>query len=101
DENMVFEDDPPLVEECQGTSATRTLATSLPVSIYPNPASGTLQIRCGIQGSYQVTLRDPAGQILYAGANITELEVSHLPRGIALVEIATSEGVAVRKVVLQ
>ncbi|MEL6845164.1 MAG: T9SS type A sorting domain-containing protein, partial [Bacteroidota bacterium] len=77
--------------------------TGVAVTVFPNPSQGTIHITSNSDVDiYRVALFDMTGRMLLAeDFRQNELDITHLPKGLYLLQVATSEGTAVRKIVRQ
>ena len=75
-----------------GEVGIQQVADTEPLTMYPNPASGTVRIGLpeGLQG-VDVRLYDMAGREVLRSTSLT-LDVSHLPQGTYTVRAATATG---------
>ncbi|MCR9173059.1 MAG: T9SS type A sorting domain-containing protein [bacterium] len=76
---------------------------SLEVEVYPNPAEDWLHIQLPTSdaGTYQLT--NVSGQVVKAGSILQEmsLSTSSLPSGVYLLQVATANGKAINRIVIQ
>ncbi len=96
-----------VIDENAGPNATEGILESQDILVYPNPATDLLTVETkdaglGLTG---VSLFNAQGQLVLQRrldnvSGKTQVNVSHLPTGIYLVQIATSDGVVARKVVI-
>jgi len=79
------------------------------ISIFPNPANNTLNVRSRIEGGNNYTLRvtDIQGRIVVenevkkgAGIHMETISTNNLSNGIYNVQVISSNGIATRKVVI-
>lgn len=73
------------------------------ISVYPVPVRTTIIVD-GLRGSTDITLSDISGRIvrqINAATTKTTIDVADLPRGAYVIDLRTSEGREVRRVVLQ
>lgn len=63
------------------------------VTMYPNPASNRISFS-GLPDSYNITLYDMSGRMVYSEANNNELDVSYLQNGVYLVDIRDETGIS-------
>ena len=71
-------------------------STDLGISIFPNPTSDLLHIKCSDQKNYQLKLLDVAGRILKVYDNLntaTQISTSSLRNGIYILQFTNQEGV--------
>lgn len=84
-------------------SSTQSIANPT-FSVYPNPASNLLFLNIVGDGTTQATLINTQGQEV-AKVNIAEnnstISVGHLPSGIYIVKVETTNGVATQKITIQ
>ena len=80
------------------------------MSIYPNPASDKVKIQIETlqPETVQISLYDIVGRKLFHSSNseatqqtVYDIDVSHLAKGIYMLQIATSKGQVMRKVVIR
>lgn len=98
-----------IVESQLPSSVEEAAENTLPVSVFPNPAGDVVNIQVSSQQSSPLTVRfltldgREALQLqrTVAGTLTLPINVSNLPEGMYLVQIATNEGTAVRKVVVR
>ncbi len=86
--------DPASVNEINTNEAT----------VFPNPASSTVQIVLSKESDAIYTLTDLAGKVVFTGTmqgRSATISVSALPQGVYLLTIATTEGNSVHKVMVQ
>ena len=72
------------------------------LSLYPNPTDGTFWID-GVQSGTQISVVDANGQKVFTGfldPGKTMLDLRHLPRGVYLVRLSSSDSVATRRIVV-
>ncbi|MFN3315509.1 MAG: T9SS type A sorting domain-containing protein, partial [Raineya sp.] len=72
-------------------------------SIYPNPAKEKIFIQLGSSNTLQsVKILDTKGKIIALfNENTKEISISNLPQGLYLILVETSQGKAVRKLVIE
>ncbi len=76
---------------CNLTTATKEpFVQANPLEIYPNPVTDYLSLKnAGTDASYQVW--NTAGQVLYRGTNITQVNMSSWPAGIYCLAIIRAQ----------
>lgn len=77
-----------------------------PFTLAPNPATGMVTVTWELGEQLSLTLTDAAGREVSvrpmpAGQTTATLDVSHLPKGIYLVTLKTSQGSSSRQLVVQ
>ncbi len=81
------------------------LQTSDSLSIYPNPASDVVTITSGSTSIYSVSVLNVLGESVSDESNLREsditLDLSKLPSGTYFLQIQTTNGIVLRKVVIQ
>lgn len=90
--NTIF--DPSSVNEINSNEA----------SIFPNPASSTVQIVLSKESNAVYTLTDLAGKVVLTGkmqGRSATINVNELPQGVYLLNVSTTEGSSVHKVMVQ
>lgn len=74
----------------------RPLATTetLPVKVFPNPATDLVRVVVAEPGNYYVRVFDQTGRIVYNGTSTGEVtvDVSHLSNGLYFVEVTGANG---------
>jgi hypothetical protein len=74
------------------------------IKVYPNPTTGKILIKNLIQTSNNsIVIRDILGKIIFTSEsrnNLDSLDISHLEDGIYFIEIASNNGVRIKKVIL-
>lgn len=79
-------------------------------NVYPNPSNGSnLKLEIEEDGEYKIEVVNMTGKIVYdskvtveAGVNhISNLNLSHLPKGVYLLSVSGKEGVRATKITLQ
>lgn len=73
-------------------------------SIFPNPASSTVQIVLSKESNAVYTLTDLAGKIVLTGkmqGRTATINVNELPQSVYLLNVSTAEGSSVHKVMVQ
>lgn len=85
------------------TLATKSAASAASLQLYPNPASGTLNVAFGT-GPYQLLVQDLSGRTLLqtnvAGGN-SHLPISTLAPGLYLVRAKSATATAAQKLVVE
>ena len=83
-----------------GEVGIQQVADTEPLTMYPNPASGTVRIGLpeGLQG-VDVRLYDMAGREVMRSTSLT-LDVSHLPQGTYTIRAATATGTRTGRLVV-
>lgn len=87
--------------QARGVLATAADASSSDLSVYPNPATATLNISLATDAT-QATLRDMTGRVCRTQAVLgrsAQLDVRALPAGVYLLTVSTAAGEIRRKVV--
>ncbi len=77
---------------------------SIDAAVFPNPASSTVQIVLSKESTAIYTLTDLAGKVILSGnfqGTSASVNVSALPQGVYLLNVATAEGNSVHKVLVQ
>jgi hypothetical protein len=70
-----------------------TTATADRITLFPNPTSGTLEMKGILSGSrYEVNIYNSWGKILLHGENLTRIDVSALDNGIYLLSLSMDNG---------
>lgn len=76
---------------------------SIQVNVFPNPAETLLQIELPTNdfGHYQMT--DMSGKLLEAGeiSGGTQIDVTSIPSGVYLLEVTTSKGKAINRIIIK
>ncbi len=96
DSSMLYVDDVSMTAEPQSVS---NVYNAKLVSVFPNPASGTLYLTAPAGKSYNCTLADVAGKVV-ATAPVkgrTVLNVSQQPSGIYIYTISDADGTVVQR----
>jgi hypothetical protein len=78
--------------------------TAADATIYPNPASSTVEIKLNQESNESYTLTDLAGKIICSGKiqdRSATIDVSKLPQGVYLLNLETEQGRSVHKIVVQ
>jgi uncharacterized repeat protein (TIGR01451 family) len=73
-------------------------------SVFPNPASSTVEIKFSNETNAVYSLTDLAGKVVFTGklqGRSAVINVSELPQGVYLLNVATEEGNSVHKVMVQ
>jgi hypothetical protein len=73
-------------------------------SVFPNPASSTVQIVLSKESNAIYTLTDLAGKVVLTGkmqGRSATISVNELPQGVYLLNVSTTEGSSVHKVMVQ
>ena len=87
---------------CYQTTATPDLAASSPVSIYPNPANGTITIQVPSDvDNYTISIYTTTGQPILKENNLHKIESQTLPKGIYIVHIQQAEKQFIQKIVIE
>jgi hypothetical protein len=75
----------------------------LEISVYPNPAGDWLRVELPSNEPANYQLTQLSGQQVLSGViqNASTIDTSNLPSGVYLLEVATNEGRAVNRVVIQ
>ncbi len=88
------------IEDCAGLSET----TDFGLEIYPNPATSVLTIKAGKDVNFSMISED--GKIVYPLASLsmnseTQLQVSHLAKGLYFLHFNNAQGTLVQKVIVK
>lgn len=88
------------VEDCAGLEE----ATAFGLEVYPNPASSVVIIKTGKEVTFSMISED--GKIVYPESSLsmnteTQLEVSHLAKGIYFLHFTGAQGSLVQKVIVK
>ncbi len=88
------------VEDCAGLEETADFG----LEIYPNPASSVLTIKAGKDVTFSMISED--GKIVYPQASLsmnseTQLQVSHLAKGLYFLHFNNAQGTLVQKVIVK
>jgi hypothetical protein len=78
--------------------------TSNDASVFPNPASSSVEISLGKESTGVYSLTDLTGKIIFTGkiqGRSAMIDVSTLPQGVYLLNIETEQGRSVHKVAVQ
>lgn len=89
-----------IVEDCAGIEEV----SSFGLEIYPNPASSIITIKAGKDVTFSMISED--GKIVYPSSSLsmnteTELQVSHLAKGIYFLHFNGAQGNLVQKVIVK
>ncbi|MDF3028079.1 MAG: hypothetical protein K0S23_2386 [Fluviicola sp.] len=89
-----------IVEDCAGIEE----AESFGLEIYPNPASSTVTIKTGKDVTFSMISED--GKMVYPVSSLsmnteTELQVSHLAKGLYFLRFNSAQGNLVQKVIVK
>ncbi|WP_300660015.1 T9SS type A sorting domain-containing protein [Fluviicola sp.] len=89
-----------VVEDCAGLKET----TDFGLEIYPNPASSVVTIKAGKDVTFSMISED--GKIVYPLASLsmnseTQLQVSHLAKGVYFLHFNNAQGTLVQKVIVK
>jgi hypothetical protein len=89
-----------IVEDCAGIEE----AASFGLEIYPNPASSTVTIKTGKEVAFSMISED--GKVVYPVSSLsmnteTELQVSHLAKGLYFLHFNSVQGNLVQKVIVK
>ncbi|MEO5642186.1 MAG: T9SS type A sorting domain-containing protein [Bacteroidia bacterium] len=74
------------------------------VSVFPNPASSSVEIKFSKESNATFTLTDLAGKVVFTGKSqgrSARIDVSTLPQGVYLLNVVTEEGTSTHKVMVQ
>jgi hypothetical protein len=83
------------------TSLKNISAELINAAVFPNPASGVLNVRMNLNEDFEVNIRTSAGQLIYTGKNVNTIDLSTEAAGIYLVTISTqNSGKVTKKVTL-
>ncbi len=89
------------VVKTRNAASTENIKVTVPVNIYPNPASGNFTITTMGSANYQVL--DMQGRVITSGSliNSTQINAATWMDGVYLVRITTPEGTGTTRVVVQ
>lgn len=98
DENMVFQDAPPLSDACSETSA---VVASHPTSlrIAPNPADDKITI-VAPWNTYEVRLYNMYGQLQIGGASLRELQTGAMAEGMYVLMVKNGKEELIEKIII-
>jgi hypothetical protein len=73
--------------------------------VYPNPNNGLFKLIVS-QDDYFFTINDLKGSVVHSSKlndinNITEVDISHLPKGIYFMRLYNRNGIKSKKIVIQ
>ena len=88
------------VSNVASTGIKQMSVNNVQVSVYPNPASNSLQVTVNTGYVVQCTLYDVLGNELLSTKE-KEIDVSNLSNGVYFIHVKTAEGTATKKVVVQ
>jgi hypothetical protein len=74
------------------------------VSVYPNPADASVEIKFSKESNALFTLTDLAGKVVFNGKSqerSARIDVKTLPQGVYLLNIVTEEGTSTHKICVQ
>ncbi len=88
------------------TGVTETAAIDASLKVYPNPASGALNVSFQSEAGAEVTLSDVVGNKVFSttstiGENKITMNTSSLSSGIYVLSVATENGRVARKVAIK
>ena len=82
-----------------GTTAISVIDNDIPLELYPNPTTGLVTLsRTDIN---KIEVMDATGKVVMIVNNKNVIDLSKLAKGYYTLRITTTEGVAIRKVVLK
>lgn len=78
-------------------------------AVYPNPSNGNIKLEIMEDGNYSIEVVNMTGKAVYhkeisieaGGDHISSLELSHLPKGIYLLNVSGKKGSKAMKITLQ
>lgn len=74
------------------------------ISVYPNPTTDAVQIKTAVNQVSQVTISDLTGKQVYANdieSNVSTINLSHLPKGIYIINIKNEQFHKTEKLIIQ
>ena len=86
------------------------ISTSSAINVYPNPTSANINIEFSsvAKGNASVTVQDISGRIVTSqavsvteGVNKTQLDLSHIAKGIYMLNVISTEGNSKVKIVVE
>jgi hypothetical protein len=81
------------------SNSLNDVAANANISLYPNPASETINITCG-EKINSIEVVDLLGKVVYQG-NKTTINVSTFARGNYFVRVQTDNGTITKKVIVE
>ncbi len=72
----------------------------IPISIYPNPVTDILHIDTDAK-EVKVQLHNLSGALVLEKANCQNMSIAHLPQGVYMLTVTTTQGVHTQKVIKQ
>jgi hypothetical protein len=88
--------------------SVKTISSSLPVAVYPNPSSGTVMLLAENVNALQIQLFNALGQLVYSDEIISNdnrihrtLQLEHLPAGIYTLHMMSDNNRIHKKLMLQ
>ena len=86
---------------CTKTTGIAEL-TSPFISVFPNPASGILNIQPSNKlSNYKLSILTPTGQYIYEGENIQQFDSQTLPKGMYFIQIQQDSKQFTQKIVIE
>lgn len=101
---LISTGDSPLGE---GSTGTAEKFNTIDFSVFPNPASGLVNISFGsMANGVSLRLINGMGQAvllqqLAGSTNSASLQIGHLPKGIYMLEVKTADGMGIQKLVVE
>lgn len=92
----------PRMREDIGATAANEPASRIEVAVYPNPTDGELNVRT--DGRFDLNVYSISGSLILAQEGLNgeaRIDLSGLSKGVYVLEVRNSEGVAVNKVVVR
>ncbi len=92
----------PRMREDIGATAANEPASRIEVAVYPNPTDGELNVRA--EGRFDLNVYSASGALVMAQSGLdgeARIDFSGLSKGVYVLEVRNSEGVAVNKVVVR
>lgn len=92
----------PRMREDIGATAANEPASRIEVAVYPNPTDGELNVRA--EGRFDLNVYSASGALVMAQSGLdgeARIDLSGLSKGVYVLEVRNSEGVAVNKVVVR
>ncbi len=84
------------------TNIKHNTLEALNINVFPNPTTGKISVEA--EGIESIEIFDITGKHLTGFENLSglkELDLSHEPKGMYIIKVTTSKGVAVEKVILE
>lgn len=92
----------PRMREDIGATAANEPASRIEVAVYPNPTDGELNVRT--DGRFDLNVYSISGSLILAQEGLNgeaRIDLSGLSKGVYVLEVKTTEGTAVNKVVVR